>query len=178
MSRTGKKPIAIPEGVEVKITDAHIEVKGPHGKLTHTIPFGIRVEKDEQNIWVKRISDSKKHRSLHGLNRTLVSNMVEGVSNKFTKTLEIVGVGYRATKQGEKLTLNIGLSHPVIFEPEENLEIDVPSANKIVVSGIDKQKVGNLAARIRRVSPPDPYKGKGIKYEEEYVRKKVGKAGK
>ncbi len=178
MSRTGKKPIVIPEGVEVKITDTDIEVKGPHGKLTHTIPFGISVENDEQNIWVKRMSDSKKHRSLHGLTRTLVSNMVEGVSNKFTKTLEIVGVGYRATKQGEKLTINIGLSHPVVFEPEENLEIDVPSANKIVVSGIDKQKVGNLAARIRRISPPDPYKGKGIKYEEEYVRKKVGKAGK
>lgn len=179
MSRTGKEPIKIPEGVEVNIDGKYIAVKGPYGELDHTIPFGIEVEKDSEQIMVKRMSESKRHRSLHGLTRTLIANMVYGVKNKFYRNLEIVGVGYRATMQGDnKLSLNIGFSHPVLFEVEDNLEVEVPSANKIVVSGIDKQQVGNYAARIRRVAPPEPYKGKGIRYENEHVRSKVGKAGK
>lgn len=178
MSRTGKKPIVIPEGVEVKIKDDLILVKGPHGELNHTIPAGIEVEQEDTQLIVKTMSETKRHRSLHGLTRTLIDNMVSGVTNKFSKTLELVGVGYRAVMQGEKLSLTIGLSHPVIFEAENNIDIEVPSANKVVVSGIDKQQVGNFAARIRRVAPPEPYKGKGIKYEDEYIRKKVGKAGK
>ncbi len=178
MSRTGKKPIVIPEGVEIKMNDNVIEVKGPHGELTQSIPEGISIEQEDKQIIVKKVSESKRHRSLHGLMRTLIDNMVNGVTNKFSKTLELVGVGYRATMQGEKLTLAIGLSHPVIFETENNINVEVPSATKIVVSGIDKQQVGNFAARIRRIAPPEPYKGKGIKYENEHIRKKVGKAGK
>ena len=127
---------------------------------------------------VKRETESKSHGSLHGLTRTLIDNMVNGVKTKYAKTLELVGVGYRAVLQGDKLTLSIGLSHPVLFEAEKNISIEVPSPTKIIVSGIDKQQVGNFAARIRRVAPPEPYKGKGIKYENEFIRKKVGKAGK
>lgn len=178
MSRTGKKPIAIPQGVEVKIQNDAVSVKGPHGELTHIVPDGISVEQEDSQLIVKKMSETKRHRSLHGLTRTLIDNMVSGVTNKFSKTLELVGVGYRATMQGDKLSLNIGLSHPVFFEVEKNISVEVPSANKIVITGIDKQQVGNFAARIRRVAPPEPYKGKGIKYENEYIRKKVGKAGK
>ena len=178
MSRTGKKPIVIPDGVDVKVEGDLVSVSGPHGELKQTIPAGIIVEQEDKLINVKRETESKSHRSLHGLTRTLIDNMVNGVKNKYAKTLELVGVGYRAVLQGDKLTLNVGLSHPVLFEAENNISIEVPSPTKIVVSGIDKQQVGNFTARIRRVAPPEPYKGKGIKYENEFIRKKVGKAGK
>ncbi|MFY9114067.1 MAG: 50S ribosomal protein L6 [Dethiobacteria bacterium] len=178
MSRTGKKPIQIPDGVEVQIKNNHIRVKGPHGELCHDIPSGISAEQDEQQILVKKMSNNIRHRSLHGLTRTLIYNMICGVTEKFSKTLELVGVGYRATIQGNKLSLIVGLSHPAVFEVEDNLNIEVPVPTKIIISGIDKQQVGNFAAKIRSAAPPEPYKGKGIKYENEYIRKKVGKAGK
>ncbi len=178
MSRTGKKPIPIPDGVEIRLADRNITVKGPHGELEQSIPEGIRVEQKDGEIVVTRESDLKKYRANHGLARSLINNMVEGVSKRFTKTLEIVGVGYRAAMQGNKLSLTVGYSHPVLFEVEENLVVEVPSNNKIVITGINKQQVGNYAATIRRVRPPEPYKGKGIKYENEYIRRKVGKTGK
>lgn len=178
MSRTGKKPIPVADSVEVKIQDNRIRVKGPAGELVREIPRDMIIEQGGGQITVKRLTDSKRHRAMHGLTRTLISNMVEGVTEGFSKTLELVGVGYRVVKQGEKVVLTIGYSHPVIFEPEKNLKVEVSGNNKIIVSGIDKQQVGNFAARIRRVYPPEPYKGKGIKYENERIRRKVGKAGK
>ncbi len=178
MSRTGKKPILVPAGVNVKVQDDLVTVTGPHGELKQSIPEGIIIVQEENQINVKRASDNKKHRSLHGLMRTLVDNMVCGVTNKYAKTLELVGVGYRAVLQGNKLTLNVGLSHPVVFEAEDKITIEVPSPTKIIISGIDKQQVGNFTACIRKIAPPEPYKGKGIKYENEFIRKKVGKAGK
>lgn len=177
MSRTGRKPIQIPDGVEVQIKNNHIKVKGPHGELGHDIPSGINVEQDERTIIVKKSLNNIKHKSLQGLTRTLIYNMICGVTEKFSKTLELVGVGYRATLQGNKVSLAVGLSHPAVFEIEDNLSVEVPTPLKIIITGIDKQQVGNFAARIRSVAPPEPYKGKGIKYENEYIRKKVGKAG-
>ena len=178
MSRTGRKPVTVPANVEVQLDGQHITVKGPKGQLANELPAEMTIEQEEGQIVVKRPSDSPQHRSLHGLTRTLISNMVEGVTEGYSRNLEIVGVGYRAALEGKKLVLNVGYSHPVVFEPGENMEIEVPSPTKIVVKGIDKQKVGNLAAVIRRTNPPEPYKGKGIRYENEYVRQKVGKAGK
>lgn len=178
MSRTGRKPITLPSGVDVLIDDHCISVKGPHGELEHKIPEGIKVEQTDGELLVTRISDSKGHRSLHGLTRSLISNMVEGVTNKFTKTLEIIGVGYRAAMQGSKLSLSVGYSHPVLFEVEDNINVEVSGNTKIIVSGIDRQQVGNYAAKIRRVRPPEPYKGKGIKYDNEQIRRKAGKSGK
>ena len=178
MSRTGRKPVTVPANVEVQLDGQHITVKGPKGQLSNELPAEMMIEQEEGQILVKRPSDSPQHRALHGLTRTLINNMVEGVTEGYSRNLEIVGVGYRAALEGNKLVLNVGYSHPVVFEPEENMEIEVPSPTKIVVKGIDKQKVGNLAAVIRRTNPPEPYKGKGIRYENEYVRQKVGKAGK
>ena len=162
----------------MEIDGALVKVKGPKGELSQEIPGETRVRQETGQIIVERSDDSKRSKSLHGLVRTLVANMVEGVSNGFTKTLEIHGVGYRATMQGNKLVLTVGYSQPVEIDPFTGVEITVPAPNKIVVQGIDKQKVGEMAAIIRRVRKPEPYKGKGIRYENEYVRRKAGKAGK
>jgi large subunit ribosomal protein L6 len=178
MSRTGRKPIALPDTVQVEVDGRQVTVKGPRGQLSREIPRDMVVEREDGWLFVKRPSDSPQHRALHGLTRTLLYNMIVGVTEGFSRTLELVGVGYRATLQGSNLVLSVGLSHPVVFEPEQNLEIEVPSATRVVVKGIDKQQVGNFAACIRKVFPPEPYKGKGIRYEHEQVRRKVGKAGK
>lgn len=177
MSRIGKMPITIPAGVTVKLDGNVVSVKGPKGELTRTIPKEMIVDIEDNSILVKRPSDEKQHRSLHGLTRTLISNMIIGVTEGFKKTLEIVGVGYRAAKQGTKLGLTLGFSHPVEVVPPQGITIDVPAPNKIVISGTDKEVVGQLAAQIRGFREPEPYKGKGIKYEGEHVRRKVGKAG-
>ncbi len=177
MSRIGKLPIAVPAGVDVKIDNNHITVKGPKGVLTRTLHKDIHIELNDGKIIVTRPSDEKNHKSLHGLTRTLVANMVEGVTKGYQKGLELVGVGYRAAKQGNKLVLTVGYSHPVEIEPEAGLEIEVPAPNKIIVKGADKEKVGMLAANIRAVREPEPYKGKGIKYDNEVIRRKVGKTG-
>lgn len=177
MSRIGKQPITIPQGVEIKVEGNLVTVKGPNGQLSRELHKDMIIEMEENQILVKRPSDEKFHRSLHGLTRTLVSNMVEGVTKGFEKTLELVGVGYRAQKQGNKLVLTVGYSHPVEIEPKEGIEIDVPAATKVVVKGADKEAVGALAANIRKVREPEPYKGKGIKYSTERIRRKVGKAG-
>lgn len=178
MSRTGRKPIAVPGNVQLQLEGRHITVKGPKGQLSRELPPEIEVEHEDGYLTVKRPSDSPQHRALHGLTRTLIDNMVQGVTEGYSRSLELVGVGYKAALQGKNLVLNIGFSHPVVFEPGENIEIEVPSATKIVVKGIDKQQVGNLAAVIRKTYPPEPYKGKGIRYENEIVRQKVGKTGK
>ena len=178
MSRIGRAPITVPAGVEVKVdANNHITVKGPKGTLERDLVPQIKVEVNEGVINVTRPNDEKENRSLHGLTRTLVDNMVVGVTNGFSKTLEINGVGYRATKEGKKLVLNIGYSHQVDVEEIDGITIDVPNANTVVVNGIDKQKVGQFAADIRAKRPPEPYKGKGIKYSYEVVRRKEGKAG-
>jgi large subunit ribosomal protein L6 len=178
MSRIGKKPIEIPSGVTVTVDKNTVTVKGPKGTLSRTFNPDMTIEVGEKEIIVKRPSDSKEHRALHGTTRALLANMVEGVSKGFEKSLELIGVGYRAQKQGKKLVLNVGYSHPVEIEPEEGIEIEVPSNTKIVVKGASKERVGALAANIRDVRPPEPYKGKGIRYEGEYVRRKEGKTGK
>lgn len=177
MSRIGKLPVVIPDGVEVTIQDKTVTVKGPKGQLTKDLHQEMIIEKKDNEIVVNRPSDHKFHRSLHGLTRTLIQNMVDGVTKGFVKNLELVGVGYRASKQGEKLVLTVGYSHPVEFTPEKGLEVEVPAPTKISVKGIDKELVGALAANIRSVREPEPYKGKGIKYEGEIIRRKVGKAG-
>ncbi len=178
MSRIGLKPIDIPQGVEVKVQDNLVEVKGSKGELSQIIPREMEIVIEDNQVTVKRPSDEKKHRALHGLTRSLVANMVEGVTKGYQKDLELVGVGYRATKQGNNLVLSVGYSHPVIIVPEEGIEFDVPVNTKISVKGIDKQLVGNTAAVVRQVRPPEPYKGKGIKYLNEVIRRKVGKTGK
>ena len=178
MSRIGKKPISVPAGVEVKNDDNLITVKGPKGELTKQFSKELTINVADGVITVTRPSDDKNHRSLHGLTRTLIANMVEGVTNGFSKTLEIEGVGYRATKQGNKVNINLGFSHPVIFEETDLVKLDVPQPNKIVVSSIDKQAVGQFAAEIREKRPPEPYKGKGIRYAGEHIIRKEGKAGK
>lgn len=178
MSRTGRKPIPVPPGVRVQLDGSHITVNGPKGQLSRELPRDMIIDQEEGWIFVKRPTDSPQHRALHGLTRTLIDNMIVGVTDGYSRTLELVGVGYRASLQGTSLVLSIGFSHPVIFEPEDNMEIEVPSNTKVIVKGIDKQQVGNFAAVIRKVYPPEPYKGKGIRYENEKVRRKVGKAGK
>lgn len=178
MSRIGKMPINVPAGVEVNIGPSEVTVKGPKGQLSEKIPYGIKVVKEDNQVIVQRQSESKLHRSLHGLSRTLVHNMVVGVSDGFSKTLEIIGVGYRATKKGNDLELAVGYSHPVMIKKVEGIEFEVPSPNKVIVKGADKQLVGQIASNIRDVRPPEPYKGKGIKYEGEYIRRKVGKTAK
>ncbi len=178
MSRTGRKPIAVPQGVQVQVDDNEITVKGPKGQLFMKVHSEMIVEQEEGWINVRRPSDIPHHRALHGLTRSLIFNMIVGVTEGYSRTLELVGVGYRASKQGNNLVLNIGFSHPVVFEPYDNMEIEVPSNTKVIVKGIDKQQVGNFAAGIRKVYPPEPYKGKGIRYENEIVRRKVGKSGK
>ena len=178
MSRIGRMPIAVPAGVEVKIDGNIVTVKGPKGTLTRTVNDNITVTLDNGVITVTRPNDLKENRSLHGLNRTLIANMVKGVSEGFTKELEINGIGYRAAKQGKDLVLNIGYSHNVVMTEIEGISIEVPSPNKIIISGPDKQKVGQFASEVRGKRPPEPYKGKGIKYVDEVIRRKEGKAGK
>ncbi len=178
MSRIGRKPITVPAGVDVTIDGSAVTVKGPKGTLSGTFNSNMSIELDAGVITVSRPNDEKENRALHGLTRTLISNMVEGVSTGFKKELEIVGVGYRAALEGKSLNLTIGYSHPVKMDPPEGVTIEVPAPNKIVVSGADKQVVGQFACEIRAVRPPEPYKGKGIKYVDEVVRRKEGKSGK
>lgn len=177
MSRIGKLPVTIPDGVQVTLQDNVITVKGPKGELTRELHNEMEVVVEDKQVIIKRPSDSNKHKALHGLTRTLVNNMVEGVTKGYQKTLELVGVGYRAQMQGKKLVLQVGYSHPVEIEPGKNLEIEVPAPTKVIVKGIDKEEVGTLAANIRAVREPEPYKGKGIRYEGERIKLKAGKAG-
>jgi large subunit ribosomal protein L6 len=178
MSRIGKQPIAIPDGVTVEVSGATVAVNGPGGTLRQDVDRDMRVTIEDGEIRVSRPSDERDHRSLHGLTRSLIANMVEGVTKGFQKVLEIHGVGYRVALKGRDLELQVGFSHPVAFPAPEGIEFEVPAPNRIVVKGIDKQLVGETAARIRRIRKPEPYKGKGIRYEGEYVRKKAGKAAK
>ena len=178
MSRIGNKPITVPEGVEAILDGQKITVKGPKGTLEREIHSNISVKLENGVITVTRPNDQKENRSLHGLTRTLISNMIEGVSKEFTKTLEINGVGYRAAKQGKTLVLTLGYSHPVNMEEPEGITYEVPSANQIIVRGIDKELVGQKAAEIRSKRPPEVYRGKGIKYSDERIRRKEGKTGK
>ena len=178
MSRIGKLPITIPAGVDVVIDGSTVTVKGPKGTLTRTVHSNIAVAVENNEIVVTRPNDEKLNRSLHGLTRTLIANMVEGVAHGYKKELEINGIGYRAAMQGTQLVMNIGFSHQVFMDQPEGIKIEVPSPNKIVISGPDKQKVGQFAAEVREKRPPEPYKGKGIKYVDEHIRRKEGKAGK
>ena len=178
MSRIGNKPIAVPAGVEVKIDGQKITVKGPKGTLEREIHKNISVEMENNTIKVTRPNNEALNRSLHGLTRTLISNMIEGVEKEYTRELQINGVGYRAQKQGNNLNLTLGYSHPVIFDAPEGITFDVPNPNIIIVKGIDKELVGQTAANIRTKRPPEVYRGKGIKYAEEVIRRKEGKTGK
>jgi large subunit ribosomal protein L6 len=178
VSRIGKQPIPVPSGVEVKIDGSTVSVKGPKGELSGTYNDQISIKMEDGTIVVERPDDSRESRSLHGLTRTLISNMVVGVSEGYAKNLEIVGVGYRATLKGSDLELALGFSHPVVVTPESGITFEVPAPTKITVRGIDKQRVGQVAADIRKWRKPEPYKGKGVRYEGEYVRRKLGKAAK
>jgi large subunit ribosomal protein L6 len=178
MSRIGLKPIQIPDGVEVKLDGNVVTVKGSKGELTRTFNGDMKIVIEDNVITIERPSEHKNHRALHGTTRSLISNMVEGVHNGFTKNLEIIGVGYRAQKQGEKIVINAGYSHPVEIEARDGIEIEVPKNTQLIVKGIDKELVGAVAANIRAIRPPEPYKGKGIRYEGEYVRRKEGKTAK
>ncbi len=177
MSRIGKMPISLPQGVEVKIDGSVVSVKGPKGSLTKEFHKDMHIAVEDNQLVVTRPSDQKEHRALHGLTRALLNNMVEGVTKGFQCNLELVGVGYRAAKQGNKLVLTVGYSHPVEMIPGEGLEFEVPAPTKISIKGIDKEQVGAFAANVRAVREPEPYKGKGIKYEGEIIRRKVGKTG-
>ena len=178
MSRIGRLPITVPAGVEVVVTGAHISVKGPRGVLERSLPPAIDVSLEDGTIAVTRPTDSSTHRSLHGLTRTLVSNMVVGVSAGFTRSLDLVGVGYRAQKQGEDLILSLGFSHPIRYTPPEGVTIEVPAPTQITVMGSNKEVVGAVAAKIRSFRKPEPYKGKGVQYRGEKIRRKAGKSGK
>lgn len=178
MSRIGKRPIPVPEKVSVTIADQMVNVKGPKGELSRSLVPEVLIEQDNGTLLVKCREESRIARQRHGLSRTLVANMVEGVSQGFQKRLEIQGVGYRAQMQGNNLVLSMGYSHPVTIEPPTGIQMAVENNTTVIVSGIDKEIVGNIAARIRAVRPPEPYKGKGIRYSGEFVRRKVGKAGK
>ena len=178
MSRIGKLPITVPAGVDVTVDGSTVSVKGPKGTLTQTFNPNIGIELKDGVIHVTRPNDNKENRSLHGLTRTLIANMVHGVNDGFKKQLEVVGIGYRAEKQGNNLLLKVGYSHDVTMTPPEGVTVDVPSPNQIVINGYNKQLVGQFASEVRGVRPPEPYKGKGIKYAEEVIRRKEGKAGK
>ena len=178
MSRIGKQPIPVPAGVDVTIDGSSVTVKGPKGTLSQSFDPDMQITLEDGVVLVRRPSDERRHRSLHGLTRTLVANMVTGVSEGFRKDLEIVGVGYRAVLKGSDLDLSLGLSHPMVVSAGEGITFEVPAPNRISVIGIDKQRVGQVAAEIRKIRPPEPYKGKGIRYAGEHVRRKVGKAAK
>ena len=177
MSRIGKLPIAVPDGVDVQIDGLTVTVTGPKGELTQTMPDGVEIARDDEgNLVVTRLSDARSHRARHGLVRSLVANMVTGVSEGYSKALELVGIGYRAQAKGRDLELQVGYSHPVLIEAPEGIDFEVPQPTRVVVNGIDKVLVGQIAANIRKVRPPEPYKGKGVRYEDERVRRKAGKA--
>ena len=175
MSRIGNRPIEIPEGVNVDVADGLVTVKGPRGELRQPVSPAMRIEHSDETLTVERPSERGEHRALHGLTRTLIANMVEGVTNGFEKRLEIQGVGYRARLQGKQLEMALGYSHPVSITPPEGIEFEVPQPTEVIVRGIDKQLVGEIAAQVRKQRPPEPYKGKGVRYAGEYVRRKVGK---
>jgi large subunit ribosomal protein L6 len=175
MSRIGKKPIEIPEGVTIDVGDGVVSVRGPRGELSQAVSPAMRIEQSNGTLTVERPSDRGQHRSLHGLTRSLIANMVEGVTNGYEKRLQIQGVGYRARLQGKALELAVGYSHPISIPPPDGIEFDVPQPTEVVVRGIDKQLVGEIAAQVRKQRPPEPYKGKGIRYVGEHVRRKVGK---
>lgn len=177
MSRIGKKPISLPAGVKVTVDGNTVTVQGPKGTLEQILPEGITISQEDNQVLVERADDNKQQRAFHGLTRALIANMVEGVTNGFEKKLELVGVGYRAQMQGKKLVISIGFSHPVEIDAPEGIEFEVPAPTRITIKGMDKQLVGNTAAHIRAIRKPEPYKGKGIKYENEYIRRKAGKAG-
>jgi large subunit ribosomal protein L6 len=175
MSRIGKQPIPVPDGVTVSIDAGAVSVKGPRGELSQTVDRDMKVALDDGTLTVERPTDRGPHRALHGLTRSLLANMVEGVTNGYEKRLEIQGVGYRARLQGKALELSVGYSHPVAMPAPDGIEFEVPQQTEVIIRGIDKQLVGETAARVRRVRPPEPYKGKGIRYAGEHVRRKVGK---
>lgn len=177
MSRVGKRPIDIPEKVEVSLDGSLVKVKGPKGELIREVPSSIKVRVEDGKVWVERHSDEREDRSLHGLVRVLIANMIKGVTTGFEVKLQIIGVGYRAFKKGNSLELQVGYSHPIVVNKTEGVDFEVPDPNTIVVKGIDKERVGQVAAEIRAIRPPEPYKGKGIRYVDEYVRRKAGKAG-
>jgi large subunit ribosomal protein L6 len=178
MSRIGRKPITVPNGVNVSLDNTVLTVQGPKGSLTRELHKDMKVSVDSNVLTVERPSDNKLHRSLHGTTRSVINNMISGVTDGFFKNLDLVGVGYRASKNGNKLVLNVGYSHPVEIVPEDGIEFEVPTNTKIIVRGIDKERVGATAAKVRSVREPEPYKGKGIKYENERILRKEGKAGK
>ena len=177
MSRIGNAPVVIPAGVEVKIDGSLVQVKGPHGELEFDFNSNIKVSQEDGVLKVVRPDDSKQNKALHGMTRALIQNMVSGVSSKFKKELEMVGVGYKSSIAGNVLTINAGYSHPVVMEVPEGLSVEVPKPTSIIITGIDKQVVGAFAANVRKVRPPEPYKGKGIKYANEQIKRKVGKTG-
>ena len=175
MSRIGKQPIELPSGVNVAISPGRVQVNGPLGELSQNVPARMQIDQDDGTLVVKRPTERGDDRALHGLTRSLVANMVEGGTKGFEKRLELQGVGYRASLRGTDLELNVGFSHPVVIKPPQGISFEVPDATSVLVKGIDKQQVGEIAAQVRKVRPPEPYKGKGIRYEGEYVRRKVGK---
>jgi large subunit ribosomal protein L6 len=175
MSRIGRQPIEVPTGVSVSLSPGRVMVNGPLGELSQQVPARMKVEQENETITVTRPTERGDDRALHGLTRSLIANMVEGVTNGFTKRLEIQGVGYRASLRGVDLELNVGFSHPVVLKAPQGITFEVPTPTEVIVKGIDKQQVGQIAAEVRKVRPPEPYKGKGIRYEGEYVRRKVGK---
>jgi large subunit ribosomal protein L6 len=175
MSRIGKQPIELPSGVNVAISPGRVQVNGPLGELSQSVPARMQVSQEDGSLVVKRPTERGDDRALHGLTRSLLANMVEGVTKGFEKRLELQGVGYRAALRGTDLELNVGYSHPVVVKPPQGINFEVPDATSVLVKGIDKQQVGEIAAQVRKVRPPEPYKGKGIRYEGEYVRRKVGK---
>lgn len=178
MSRIGKLPVEVPSGVEVELAGSTVDVKGPKGRLSQGFSEELTIRREENLIYVERPSDEPRHRSLHGLTRTLISNMVTGVSEGYTKTLEVVGVGYKFNLKGNLLEIMAGFSHPVNMEAPEGIEFEVPMPTRLIIKGYDKQAVGHVAALIRKIRPPEPYKGKGIKYQGEHIRRKVGKTAK
>ena len=175
MSRIGKQPIELPSGVNVAIGPGRVQVNGPLGELSQSVPARMQISQEDGSLVVKRPTERGDDRALHGLTRSLLANMVEGVTKGFEKKLELQGVGYRAALRGTDLELNVGYSHPVLIKPPQGINFEVPDATSVLVKGIDKQQVGEMAAQVRKVRPPEPYKGKGIRYEGEYVRRKVGK---
>ncbi|MDR0904245.1 MAG: 50S ribosomal protein L6, partial [Ruminococcus sp.] len=177
-SRIGRKPVTVPDGVEIKIDGSSVTVKGPKGTLSQTFSKNLGLSLDGNTLTVTRPNDEKENRSLHGLTRSLIANMVTGVTTGYTKSLDIEGIGYRAVKQGTNVVLTLGFSHQVTISENADIKIDVPTQNKLVISGIDKQKVGQFAAEVREIKPPEPYKGKGIRYTGERIIRKEGKAGK
>ena len=177
MSRIGKMPVTVPSGVSIDIDGRSVKVKGPKGELNRDFHERVSIKLDEGDAVVERVDDSRESRALHGLSRALLANMVEGVSEGFKKELEVVGVGYRAALKGRDLEMQLGFSHPVSFAAPEGITFEVPEATKIVITGIDKELVGQVAANIRKIRPPEPYKGKGVRYSGEHIRRKAGKAG-